>query len=276
MTKIYGSTFQVGSIGTYTLTVTNLGPRATNAPITVTDPLPAALGLVSVEGAGWSCSASGQTISCVTSDSLAVQRGSAITLRVNVSQAAYPSVTNTSRLDYAGDIDPSNNVGNRPTTVRQGSTTPLPTATPTRAPFRTPSPTMTPTPVSGNAAVTDLLLKANTTGLFAVGQQGSYAIRVTNLGPRTTNDTMTVTDPLPNGLTFISASGDGWVCNAAGALVTCTNANPLPVQATTSITLTVGVGSAAAPTVTNVLNLAYRGDDNLSNNTAHVPTTVRQ
>jgi hypothetical protein len=37
---------------------------------------------------------------------------------VFVQQSAYPTVTNSARVSYAQDINPANDLGSRPTTIR--------------------------------------------------------------------------------------------------------------------------------------------------------------
>jgi uncharacterized repeat protein (TIGR01451 family) len=53
-----------GASLTYTLNVTNNGPLSETGPVTVTDTLPAGMSYVSAGGAGWSCSVSGQVVTC--------------------------------------------------------------------------------------------------------------------------------------------------------------------------------------------------------------------
>jgi uncharacterized repeat protein (TIGR01451 family) len=118
LTKTLGGTFTVGFTGNYLLTVTNLGAATTNTAITVVDTLPASLGFVSAGGSGWTCSASGQTVTCVTSNAVAPLATTSFTLTVNVTAAAYPSVTNSATLSYAGDNNAANNTAFRPTTIR--------------------------------------------------------------------------------------------------------------------------------------------------------------
>src|SRR5690349_16040160 len=61
-----GTSFTQGQSGAYTLTVSNAGPGATTGTITVTDTLPAGLTFASGTGSGWSCSANGQAVTCMT------------------------------------------------------------------------------------------------------------------------------------------------------------------------------------------------------------------
>jgi hypothetical protein len=98
--------------------VRNVGAAATNAPITVADSLPNGLDFVSAVGAGWACDASGATVICTTSSSLAAADSSTIILTVSVGGAASPTVTNSATVFYAGDTNAANDTARKPTTVR--------------------------------------------------------------------------------------------------------------------------------------------------------------
>lgn len=117
---------------------------------------------------------------------------------------------------------------------------------------------------------------------FMVGAQAFYEIVVTNIAtnfrpPFSTTDVITVTDNLPAGLTFVSGSGSGWMCTANGQMVTCTHPGPV-FQGTDLplLTLTVNVGAAALPSVTNFASVFTAGDSNPQNDfSAPVVTPVQ-
>jgi uncharacterized repeat protein (TIGR01451 family) len=121
----------------------------------------------------------------------------------------------------------------------------------------------------------DLALSKSHMGDFTVGINGVYTLTVTNDGTGATTGTITVTDTLPAGLTFVSGAGAGWACAAMGQSVTCTNPGPLAPAARSTITLTVGVDAVAVPGVTNTARVATPGDANPANDQAGDPTTVR-
>jgi uncharacterized repeat protein (TIGR01451 family) len=129
-----------------------------------------------------------------------------------------------------------------------------------------------------NVPVADLAITKSHTDIFTVGSNGVFTLNVTNNGPSATSGTITMTDTLPTGLTYVSATGSGWTCGAAGQTVTCTrpSSNPLASGATAPpITLTTAVGLAAAPSVTNSASVSSDAfDNNLSNNTASNTATV--
>jgi uncharacterized repeat protein (TIGR01451 family) len=132
------------------------------------------------------------------------------------------------------------------------------------------------TNTAGGSAI-DLALTKTHTGTFRVGTDGVYLLRVSNIGSAATVGPITVTDTLPNGLTFVLGTGLGWHCSARGQVVTCTNQSriqPGPDLHNT-ILLAVHVRNAAVPGVTNTARVSTPGDNNPANDTASDPTTVR-
>jgi uncharacterized repeat protein (TIGR01451 family) len=110
LAKSHTGGFVVGEQGTYDLTVTNNGPVQSSGVVTVTDALPAGLTYVSGSGGGFTCSASGQTVTCTRPASPALAPGgtAAVSLVVDVGPAALPSVTNTATVAMTGDPTPGN------------------------------------------------------------------------------------------------------------------------------------------------------------------------
>lgn len=84
--------FQVGKAGSYEIVVRNDGPTADPGPITVTDVLPAGLSFAGSPDEG--VQVDGQVVTWTLEDGLAVDEEITLALRVNVGEAAYPSVTN--------------------------------------------------------------------------------------------------------------------------------------------------------------------------------------
>jgi uncharacterized repeat protein (TIGR01451 family) len=242
ITKSHAGGFNIGQSGSFTITVTNNGSVATTGAITVSDPLPAGLSFVSGTGASWSCSAAGQNVTCTRAAALAASASTTITLTVSVGAGAPSSVTNSASVTTAGDADPSND-----------------------------SVTDSPVAIGGPA---DLGLAVSHGGTFVVGQNGTYTITATNNGAASTTGTITVTDVLPAGLSFVSGTGTGWSCSAAGQTVTCTNAGPLASGVTSDITLTVAIAAGALPSVTNSATVATAGDLNAANDSASDVTPV--
>ncbi len=143
----------------------------------------------------------------------------------------------------------------------------------------------TPTGSGSNASVLvvvtpDLRLSKTHVGNFVVGSNGSYTLLVDNiLGTGPTTASVIVTDTLPTGLSYVAAGsgGSGWICGAAGAVVTCTSNAVIAAGATAQpLTLNVAVASVAVPSVTNLANVSGGGEPgyNGGNNTAADFTVV--
>ena len=72
---------------------------ATSGVVTMNDTLPIGVTPISATGTGWSCTVSGQTLSCIRSDSLSAAGAyPSITVNVNVLQSAPATVTNTATV----------------------------------------------------------------------------------------------------------------------------------------------------------------------------------
>ena len=182
VTKSHTGGLTVGTDATWTLTVTNNGPTDDPGPVTVVDTVPDGLRPLAGTGDGWSCAVAGQVVTCTDDTGLAVGDTATITLTTAVLPAAYPSVVNTATVTSpAEDTDPENNA-----------------ATDTA-------------PVEGlSALVVDKELTAQSDG------RATFRIIVTNEGPNDTTAPIVVTDPLPEGMTPLSASGPRLVVRHRG------------------------------------------------------------
>ena len=126
----------------------------------------------------------------------------------------------------------------------------------------------------------DLTIFKNHVGNFSVGLNGIYTLRVRNNGSSAiaSGETITVTDTLPLGLTFVSGTGSGWTCVASGQDVTCTNTSGLGATSDSTITLTVNVTNSVADKITNTAVVSVinptTNDTNSTNNTASDPTNI--
>lgn len=125
----------------------------------------------------------------------------------------------------------------------------------------------------------DLSITKTHTGNFSAGTNGVYTIRVSNgtgVGLEQEDNAVTVTDTLPAGFSYVSGTGTGWTCSAAGQTVTCNHPPPLAVGATLpDVSLTVLPGQAAAPSKTNTAVVSSASlDFNAANDTATDLTNV--
>ncbi len=113
ITKTHSGTgFTIGTNGTYTLTASNMGTAAATGTITVTDVLPPQLSFVSGGGGGFTCTASGQTVTCSNPAGLAANTNAPITLTVGVAGPVNPALTNTATISVApNDANTGNQSG---------------------------------------------------------------------------------------------------------------------------------------------------------------------
>jgi len=105
------------------------------------------------------------------------------------------------------------------------------------------------------------------------GEGLTYTLVITNHGPYSGTGVL-VTDTLPTGVTFITATASQGDCNESGGTVTCT-LNTLVVSDTATVTAVVTVNSSTRGTLTNIAEVsANESDDTLANNTYTETTTV--
>jgi uncharacterized repeat protein (TIGR01451 family) len=227
---------------TWTVGVTNQGPNDSNS-LTITDTLPTNMTYVSSSGTGWSCSNVDQTVTCTRVALANNMSAPIITIVGQVTGAVTGTLTNTV-TGTAATADPNpNNTVTADVTVNAGADLSI-----------------------GKSVSPNPVLSA---------QNATFTLTPRNNGPFAAS-TVTVSDPLPAGFAFTSASGTGWTCAHAGALtggtVTCSRAS-YAVGAANDITIV-----ATAPTVTlltpatNTATIGSAGtaDPNLGNNSGTV------
>jgi len=239
---------KVANVGSYTagepiswdVTVTNNGPSDSQAPITVTDSLPAALdwGTATASGTGWTCDpingADGEVTCTLTAGTLAAGASlPAITITADVLSSWTGTIVNTATVT--------------------GTTT-----EPTVPGLTNNSDTATTGAVDTEADL--VLTKSLASADLVAGGGGSYRIDVRNYGPSDALNVI-VTDQLPAGLAFdgnvSSPTGDTWACVASGSVageVDCTLTSGLGTVAdgvTTSFVFDVTVSASTTGTVTN-------------------------
>ena len=123
----------------------------------------------------------------------------------------------------------------------------------------------------------DLAVTTSHSGNFTAGTTGTFAVNVSNLaGMEREENTVTVTDVLPAGLTYSSFTGTGWSCSAAGQTVTCTHAPTLNAGAAFPVlNITVNVSGPAVPSVVNTVTVGTASFDlDSTNNSASDTITV--
>src|SRR5947209_6327774 len=127
-----------------------------------------------------------------------------------------------------------------------------------------------PLTVTGSADLS--ITKTDNPDPVNAGATLTYTVTVTNGGPSTAANVQ-VTDNLPAGVTFQSASGTGWTCMQAAGVVTCTRGSVVPGGAPP---ITITVTPALCGTITNRATVSSTTiDPSAANNTATTSTTVQ-
>jgi uncharacterized repeat protein (TIGR01451 family) len=236
--KSHVGSFVRGSSGSYSVTVSNIGPVASSGLVTVSDTLPAGLTPSTAAGTGWACGIAGQTVTCTRSDALAAS-GSypIITIAVAVSQAASSPLTNTATVAGGNEINTANDSAADSTTITS----------------------------QADVAVT----KIASSGTVTVGSNVTFTITASNLGPSNATGVQ-VTDLLPAGLTFVSsAQSQGTYTSGSGIW----NIGAMVSGASVTLTLTATVTQSGALTNTATKTAENETDPNAANNTASVTIT---
>jgi len=220
----------------FVLNVSNAGPDPTTGTLTVSNTVPSGVTAATGSGTGWSCGAvSGSVITCTSTTSIA-SSGSAppLTIAMNAPGSG-PAVDSASVSSGTADPSSGNNTASQSVTVN---------------------------------AQADVSITKNTASAGIAGQNIVYTIVVTNNGPSTAN-AVSVADPTPSGLTFVSNSG------------ACTSAYPCALgnltsgqNATITSTYTIAPG-AAGSVITNTATVSSTTTDpTAGNNTAAKTTSI--
>ncbi|MDH3362377.1 MAG: DUF11 domain-containing protein, partial [Gammaproteobacteria bacterium] len=224
----------------YTVTVTNQGP-ADATLVTLTDTLDAAVTYQSAVPSQGSCSESGGTVSCDLGD---LSNGSSATIDITVTAPATPqTVTNTAVVSAAEpDSDSADNTSAEDTDV------------------------INPPPADLELTQTD------SPDPVVAGNSLTYVLTVSNLGPGPAT-LVELTDTLPAGVTFQSATPSIGSCSESGGTVTC-DLGTIGNGVSENVTIVV-TAPALAGVITNSASVTTaRVDPNSANNSASADTTV--
>jgi uncharacterized repeat protein (TIGR01451 family) len=248
--KSHVGIFTRGSTAIYTIPVSNVSPYGgTTGLVTINDTLPFGISPTGASGTGWTCSVSGQTVSCTRSDVLAAGASyPSISLNALVAQSAPATLTNTATLAGGGEANLLNDTATD--TAAVGSSADMAV-----------SDAGSPNPVATNGSIT-------------------YTVVVTNSGPSAA-DNATLVLPVPNSTTFTSLTPPaGWSCLASSGggntNAVCTNANMAGLSsATFTFVVKVATGTTNGTVITGSATVSSSVlDPILSNNTATVTTIV--
>jgi uncharacterized repeat protein (TIGR01451 family) len=229
------ATVNAGQPLSYTIKVGNNGPDSVSGTITVVNTLPAGVTGASGSGVNWTCGAvSGGTITCTAPGPLGVAQLPTLTFSMTAPANGGLITDSVTVSSSTNDPSPSNNSKSVNTTV---------------------------------VAQADLAItKTGPTGVTA-GQNITYTVGVTNNGPSASVG-VTVSDPDPANLTFVSNSG------ACTTPYPC-NLGTLNSTQTVTITSTYSTSPSFSGNVTNTATVsATTADPNNSNNSIGFTTNV--
>ena len=224
ITMSRGGSLQVGQSVSYALTVKNNGPYTEAGPITVTDTLPAGMSYTSSSGTGWTCSASGQTVTCTSKTALA-PNATAQALTINATVNATGSQTNSATVAGTADGNSANN-------------TATDTATTVAAPVSTAGYRFTTTACAVGATVPSASCKLYDTNFAGGASTPIYVTAVSSAGKAVAPSTTQATDvAMRFSLTCLNPSGPGTVQAAYASstpnLPTCSANGAVPAANTT-------------------------------------------
>ena len=218
-----------GQTATYTLSVANAGPGSAESVI-VSDAIPTGLEFVDATGSGWACVEASGTLTCERASLASGATAPAITLTVAVPESSGDSgsIINTATVTSSTiDPDPDNNTS------------------------------QTTTPLDRSA---DLAIRKWHEGAAIPGDTITYTLAVRNEGPSQATG-ITVTDPLPEGLVLVSASGEGWTCIGAST-VDCTRSVALdPGESADAIRVVAQILATAGDSISNTATVAGNEPD---------------
>jgi len=226
LAKVSVGSVVAGETATYRFTVDNAGPSDA-AAVSISDDLPTGLtyqGFTSIDGT-WSCSAASGTVTCNLSGTLTEGGTAVVEVDVDVASNVRGSIVNTGEVtSTTPDPDSSNNSS---------------------------------TDNSEFSTDADLEITKSHTGSAVAGENVEFTLAVRNNGPSDALGDIVVTDVLPDGLSYVNATGSGWSCDEAAGTVTCTRSTTVDAGSPApDITLTVKVDPSAGPaTITNVASV---------------------
>ncbi len=239
VTKTAPASVDAGSDFDYSITVTNNGP-STAADVTLSDPLPGEVSFVSVSPAGPTCTEAAGTVDC-DFGSLASGASEVVTVTVTAQDDAAGPFDNTATVATSTpESDDTNNDDTAPVTI---------------------------------AALADVTVTKTAPANVDAGSDFDYSITVTNNGPSAAAD-VTLSDPLPSEVTFVSVSPGTPTCTEAAGTVDC-DFGSLASGASQVVTVTVTAEDDAAGPFDNTATVATSTpESDTTNNDDSAPLTI--
>jgi uncharacterized repeat protein (TIGR01451 family) len=223
----------------YNLTVTNAGPAPTT-DISLSDQLPTGARFAQATASQGTCSIAQQYVRCAL-DQLDGGRSATVTITVNAVQSG-PIDNTASVMGQAYDPYEGNNMATTTTDVQSGQS-------------------------AADLSVTNTVDKASA----AAGDNLTYTITVANAGPAVAVGSH-LSDQLPDGAQFVSASSTQGSCAGSAGDVAC-ELGDLPSGGSATVTVVArAVNAGAAVNTAYVTSRMY--DPNTGNNQAGATTNV--
>ena len=225
----------------YSLQVVNNGPSQASG-VTLVDTLPAGVGFVSASPVEAGCSEASGVVTC---DLPNLAFGQIFDVTINITApAAAGTITNTATVTTgSSDPEPADNTATAVNTVVANAS---------------------------NADV-ELVSKVDIPDPVVVDQTLNYSIVVRNNGVGTATS-VTVTDPLPAGVTFVSATTSQGTCSGT-TTVTC-SIGTLNVGASATIGIQVTAPSSSGTIINTATVTADQNDPAPGNNSFSQETTI--
>ncbi len=230
-----------GNTLTYTLVVTNHGPSPAKN-VVLTDPLPAGVTLLVVDTSQGTIDHQDGVVTAELGD-MALGDSATITIIVVVDASMTDGLLNTAQVT-SDTLDPilQNNVAEEPTDVQQ--------------------------------QIDLRITKADDPSTVLVGQNLTYTLVVSNLGPSDATG-VTVLDDLPADVEFVSADSTQGVTNFADGIITV-DLGDMAVEQSETVTIVVTVAPTARDTLVNTATVSgNEQESDTSNNSASVVTVVQ-
>jgi len=241
-----GNPIVAGGTSQYTIAVDNITPSG-NAPtkgeVTVSDTLPTGITATAFNAPGWTCPAVPTgTITCTRSDALASGASyPPIVVTVSIGQGVSGNVSNTATVSGGGDPLLGNNSS---------------------------------TDTSPSSQIADLALtKTASKAALKIGENVVFTLTARNNG-QSTATSVTITDELPAGLTFVSST-PACVIDPVSGVLSCPVGTLAPGATATVEVTAKAMASGATQTLRNVASVAgQQTDPTPGNNTADASVSV--